>query len=286
MAGDWIPMRVDLLDDPAVIAIAAAVGLDEYAVAGRLLKLWSWANRHLRDGHAVVPDKWVDDYLGTAGFAAAMLAAGWLRTRSAGGLEFTSFDRWNSNGAKIRLGETLRKRAFREKKSPAKRVPKVSGTMSRTKQPGSPGPEKRREEKSKEGSANPLPASGAGDHPHKLLFAAVAEVCGIVPDTDKLKRLIGSVASELHGADPPYTPAEVRDFGRRFTSLCTWAARDNPPRSRPTPNELSKWIHKVRAAPETSPPLRPPARDRRAADLDFVADQMASIFDPPEGTDP
>jgi len=160
MAGDWIPMRVDLLDDPAVIVIAAAVGLDEYGVAGRLLKLWSWANRHLKDGRVSVPDKWVDDYTGTTGFAAAMLLAGWLRTRSGGGLEFTSFDRWNSNGAKIRLGETLRKRAFREKKGCPDPVP----NLSRTKPGSGPGPEKRREEKRREEDKTPLPpANGGGD---------------------------------------------------------------------------------------------------------------------------
>lgn len=162
MAGEWIPMRTDLLDDPAVIQMAAALGVDEYAIAGRLLKLWSWANRHLKDGHAAVPDNWVDDYLDTAGFAAAMLTAGWLRTRSGGGLEFTSFDRWNSNGAKIRLGETLRKRAFRGRQgakagTPAgpETVPKVSRT--------NPGPEESREEKSKDntpsGCAAPPPAA-------------------------------------------------------------------------------------------------------------------------------
>ena len=52
MAGDWIPMRVDLADDPAVISIATATGLDELAVVGRLHRLWSWANRHLTTGAA------------------------------------------------------------------------------------------------------------------------------------------------------------------------------------------------------------------------------------------
>lgn len=34
MAGDWIKMRVDLRDDPDVIGIAAATGLDEDTVVG------------------------------------------------------------------------------------------------------------------------------------------------------------------------------------------------------------------------------------------------------------
>lgn len=261
MAGDWIPMRMDLLDDPAVIAIAAALNMEEYAVAGRLLKLWSWANRHLKDGHASVPDKWVDDYLDTAGFAAAMLRVGWLRTRSGGGLEFTSFDRWNSQGAKIRLGETLRKRAFRERKghkdcpdSVPARVPKVS----RTKPPARPGPEKRRGEKSKD---PPNPPKGGGENPEEvntppprardLLFDAVAEVTASDPAT--AGGHVGKVKVALEGADPSYTPEEVREFGRRFHEFCSWAAKDG--RANPTLGELQKYIGRVRAG--KSPPSTP-----------------------------
>ena len=61
MAGDWIPLRADVHEDPAVIAIAAALGMEEYAVVGRLHKLWSWANRQLADGNAAcVTDSWID----------------------------------------------------------------------------------------------------------------------------------------------------------------------------------------------------------------------------------
>ena len=109
MAGDWIPMRTDLTDDPAVLAIAAAVGIDEFAVVGRLHRLWSWANGHLTDGHAkAVTVQWVDRYVDATGFAAAMLDAGWLRTRS-GGIEFPLFDRWNSQGAKRRVTQNRSK---------------------------------------------------------------------------------------------------------------------------------------------------------------------------------
>ncbi len=52
MAGDWIPMRCDIRDDPEVIAIAEACSLDFYAVVGRFHHLWSWSNLHLENGHA------------------------------------------------------------------------------------------------------------------------------------------------------------------------------------------------------------------------------------------
>jgi hypothetical protein len=150
MAGDWIPMRVDLADDPAVIAIAGATGLDEDAVVGKLHRLWSWANKHLENGYASsVTDSWIDRHTGTTGFAAAMLNAGWLRIRS-GGVEFPSFDRWNSKGAKNRVLSAQRMK----KKRDADSVTKSS-------------PEKRREEKRRE-QEETHPAGGGGGKPAKF----------------------------------------------------------------------------------------------------------------------
>ncbi len=152
MAGDWIPMRIDLADDPAVIAIAAATGLDEDTVVGKLHRLWSWANKHLENGYARnVTDSWIDRHTGAPGFAAAMLDAGWLRTRS-GGVEFPSFDRWNSQGAKNRVLTAQRMRRKRDAERDDGGVTKSS-------------PEKRREEKRKgeEQETPPNPPLAGGD---------------------------------------------------------------------------------------------------------------------------
>ena len=103
MASDWIALRTNLTDDPAIISIAVTLGLDEYGVVGRLHKLWSWADQHTVDGNArSVSTAWVDRFLSTPGFAAAMLDAGWLQCRS-GGLLFPNFNRWNTQTAKQRL---------------------------------------------------------------------------------------------------------------------------------------------------------------------------------------
>lgn len=146
MAGDWIPMRTDLLEDPAVIQIAAALGLDEYAVAGRLLRLWSWANHHTTDGYAagVTPD-WIDRYISTPKFASAMLDAGWLRLRS-GAVEFPNFERWNSSGAKKRVMTSRRMRRFRGDRGDA-RGDASGSAPSDAPSVTSASPEKRREEK-------------------------------------------------------------------------------------------------------------------------------------------
>lgn len=118
MAGDWIPIRCNIHDDPAVIAIAAATGLDEYAVVGRMVKLWAWANQHTTDGNAPgVAEVWIDRYVSMPGFAAAMLSTGWLGTGE-GVLTFPRFDRWNSEGAKRRVEKTRQKKAQRAGVSP------------------------------------------------------------------------------------------------------------------------------------------------------------------------
>ena len=112
MAGDWIPMRLDLSDDPSVISIAVELGIDEFGVVGRLHRLWSWANTHLVDGRARVPETWIDRFLSTPGFTAALINAGWLVQRSAY-VEFPHFERWNSQCAKQRILATKRKNKSR-----------------------------------------------------------------------------------------------------------------------------------------------------------------------------
>lgn len=113
MAGDWIAMRLDLGEDPAVIAIANATGSDEFSVVGRLHKLWGWANQQLTDGSAPgVTPKWIDRYVLLDGFAAAMASAGWLVIRP-DGVEFPKFLLWNTGTAKSRLLNARRVAKFK-----------------------------------------------------------------------------------------------------------------------------------------------------------------------------
>ncbi len=102
MAGDWIKMRTDLEDDPAVISIAAAVSIDPLDIVGRLHKFWSWADKHTTDGNAAgVTGAWVDGYVRVNGFAAAMVKMGWLDLNTEG-LSIPKFDSHNSESAKQR----------------------------------------------------------------------------------------------------------------------------------------------------------------------------------------
>lgn len=128
MAGDWIKMRVDLPDDPSVVAIAEATGLDEFSVVGRLHKIWSWADKHTTNGNAGgVTYSWIDRYLGSEGFALAMEEAGWL-TNDGATVTVPNFDRHNGQSGKQRALTMKRVRNARS----------VTAAL----------PEKRREEKS------------------------------------------------------------------------------------------------------------------------------------------
>jgi hypothetical protein len=114
MAGDWIKMRVDLADDPAVIGLAALSKLTEYEVIGRLHKLWSWADKHSTDGFVQhITPKWIDKYLDKQGFSSHMENVGWLCFDDTG-VTFPHFDRHNGKSAKSRADSTERKRMSRK----------------------------------------------------------------------------------------------------------------------------------------------------------------------------
>jgi len=162
MAGDWIAVRTDLHEDPAVLGISAFVSLDEFAVVGRLLKLWAWANLQTANGqlpHASA--EWIDRFVFCPDFAVAMQDVGWLSLRS-GAVEIPKFERWNSESAKARLGEVIRKRMARKrmghKKCPDK-CPDKRADLS--------GPEKREERREKRVNTTPLtpPTGGTSAEP-------------------------------------------------------------------------------------------------------------------------
>ena len=118
MAGDYIPMRIALADDPAVISIATATKLTPDHVVGKLHRLWSWADQHTTDGElAGVPASWIDDYLKKKGFAAAMASTPkdpWLII-TPNGVTIPKYERWNGKCAKARLENNRRQQMSREK---------------------------------------------------------------------------------------------------------------------------------------------------------------------------
>ncbi|MDQ0035907.1 hypothetical protein J2W30_003680 [Variovorax boronicumulans] len=161
MAGDWIKMRADLAEDPAVIAIGAKLGMDEFSVVGRLQCLWSWADGQSRDGHASgVTQQWVDRKVQRDGFAQAMCDVGWLSVDNSG-ITFPNFDNHNGETAKTRALGTKRKQ--KERSAPPSHAPVADSVrdMSRSgRDKSETREEKRREEK--EEPPNPPQAGGGG----------------------------------------------------------------------------------------------------------------------------
>lgn len=165
MAGDWIKMRVDLADDPAVITIGSVTGLDEFAVVGRLHRLWSWADRHTIDGNAVsVTPVWVDRYVSCEKFSDGMVRAGWL-AHDGDHVVFPHFERHN--------GETAKKRALTNKRVAEHREMQRIGNANGNAESNAPSvtesvtrEEKRREEQ----DTNPSAPSGAVGPTISVLF--------------------------------------------------------------------------------------------------------------------
>ena len=117
MAGDWLKIRHDLPDDPAVIGIASRLGVSENEVVGALVRVWSWFDRQSHDGHAEsVTTAWLDRAGCLTGLATAMAAEGWLQVEDPQGglgLSLPNWERHCSESAKSRALAAERKRRQR-----------------------------------------------------------------------------------------------------------------------------------------------------------------------------
>lgn len=123
MAADWIPMRLDLDEDPAVLEMAERLNMGIWDVVGRCWRVWVWASRNC---HAESVTGVTLCHINmathvTLEFLDAMVAAGWLRVIEADvsggkpGIQWPHWDRWLSETAKSRGLAAIRKRRQRAK---------------------------------------------------------------------------------------------------------------------------------------------------------------------------
>jgi len=102
MAGDWIKFQVDTPDKPEVLAMANRLGIDPDAVVGKLIRVWSWFDKHTVDGNAnSVTFSFLDRLTCVTGFAEQMQFVGWLE-QDGSILRMTNFDYHNGKSAKSR----------------------------------------------------------------------------------------------------------------------------------------------------------------------------------------
>lgn len=136
MAGDWIKVDCTTPDKPEVVAMAAALGIDQDAVVGKCLRLWIWANQQSVDGNALtVTDSFIDRLAYCVGFAQALRDVKWL-TVADNKLSIPNFDRHNGQPAKTRA--LTKERVGKSRTAQKCNAEIVTESL----------PEKRREEKS------------------------------------------------------------------------------------------------------------------------------------------
>jgi hypothetical protein len=110
-------MRLDLPEDPAVMAMAEALAIPEECVVGYLHKIWSWASRQCSAGSATnVTLVSLERVTRCPQVPQAMAKVGWLVEREIDGvpvLDFPNWDHWLSESAKKRMISTRRQQRLR-----------------------------------------------------------------------------------------------------------------------------------------------------------------------------
>lgn len=128
---EWIKIDKALTDKPEVFQISEILGIDEFAVAGRLLRFWSWWDSHSHDGrHAPSVTKVrFDRDAGRDGWCDALIEVGWL-IEDENGLSIPNFDRHLGSSAKKRAQSAKRSRTYRDEPSRTKRDAKSDGSVT------------------------------------------------------------------------------------------------------------------------------------------------------------
>ena len=182
MAGDWIPMRLDLPEDPAVLEMADILGQPEEYVVGCLHKIWSWASRQCHDGTVTgVTVMSLSRAVKLPDVVTAMVRVGWLidgRTEDDRPfIAFPKWENWLSKSAKSRINNAINQRKSRANKDTAVNQQPKSGHSAVTNLSHSDSDKTvTTEEKSTE-EENTISLSLPADDPNRLIGKDV-----IVPD--------------------------------------------------------------------------------------------------------
>ncbi|OYW75148.1 MAG: hypothetical protein B7Z37_14705 [Verrucomicrobia bacterium 12-59-8] len=96
MRRPWIKIEICTPDKPEICSLATQLRLDDDAVVGKLVRLWSWAELNRIDPNDLgVTKEFIDKIVGGKGFAAALEKTGWLIETNEK-LSFRNFKRHNS----------------------------------------------------------------------------------------------------------------------------------------------------------------------------------------------
>ena len=118
MAGDWIKMRLDLLEDPAVMEMAEAMDVREEVIVGYCHAFWSWVSRQCHAGSVTgVTLVSLGRRLNLPGFPEQLRDVGWLEYDDSGDrpvITIPKFERHLSQSAKTRANAKDRQRRKRD----------------------------------------------------------------------------------------------------------------------------------------------------------------------------
>jgi len=118
MAGDWIPIDVNLPGKPEVALLSADLRTSTDEVVGLLVRFWIWCQSHTVDGFlaGLCPELIARVAHVSTKFLESLEKVGWLEV-SDQGVRIPNFDRWFGGAAKRRLMEARKKRLQRESKA-------------------------------------------------------------------------------------------------------------------------------------------------------------------------
>jgi hypothetical protein len=248
MAGDWFPLQLWKSKAVEVISIAAVTRRSRHEVLGLLCDLWSWASSESVDGHirGVRLLHLTDAVGGDATFWQAVEAVNWL-AEDEQGIVIPGWEHWLSRSAKTRMKAARRADRYRKRNG---QIGNASVTPKRDANVTTEQIQNSTEQKSNKSSSSSRRKKKSGEkaeRPKNPLFDALAEVTGSDPVVSGSH--IGKLSALLARAEPPYTPEDVREFGRRFLALCSYAAMRPAADQRPTLGEIEKNIGKLRSQP-------------------------------------
>lgn len=116
MRRPWIKIETATPDKPEICAIATTLRMDSDAVLGKLVRLWSWVEvNRVASNDLGVTKEFLDKLVGRKGFAAALIACGWLLDDD-GKLGLRNLHRHTGQSAKIRALTAQRVALHRKRK--------------------------------------------------------------------------------------------------------------------------------------------------------------------------
>lgn len=211
-------LRTDLAADPRVIRIGELCGgRRALQVIGPLYWLWAVAASQSHDGNlTLLSPKQIDRETCLKGFAAAMIAVGWLEELPGGGVRIPDYDKYFISAKTREQGRIRAARHRWTQKNNGGKEPSESVTLSRSERDTSVTPARGRDRDRGRGGDEeemnpPLPPAEPGG-PKGGARASVGEIREVANDaTWDRERAIRGIVGEFPPSNGMPSPAKVRD---------------------------------------------------------------------------